>query len=189
MNSWKLIGLAVAGLIICSCQSDVYSINGYAKTLRDGDTIWFAEVANPGNIISGAIVSEGRFAMSGTTSEPSFCIAYSSASKTNGVTFLLEPGTITLEILPKEYLSRVSGTILNNRWQALNDTIRRLGKQLVAMAEDSTVLEQTAHLDKLRAIDSLHRRMSQCITNVANDNADNPLGRYIKENYKAPEFE
>ena len=60
MNSWKLIGLAVAGLIICSCQSDVYSINGYAKTLRDGDTIWFAEVANPGNIISGAIVSEGH---------------------------------------------------------------------------------------------------------------------------------
>ena len=189
MNSGKLIGLAVAGMIVCSCQSDIYRINGYAKALNDGDTVWLAHVANPHNIIGHAIVSEGKFAMSGTTAAPTFCMAYTNKANTSGITFLLEPGTITLELSPVEHLSRVSGTILNNRWQALNDDIRRLGKQLIALAEDSTTTGQEAHLQKLSAIDSLHRKMSECITYVARDNADNPLGRYINENYKAPEFE
>lgn len=189
MNSGKLIGLAVAGMIVCSCQSDIYRIDGYAKTLKDGDTVWLAEVANPSHVISRAIVSEGKFAMSGPATTPVFCMAYTNKAKTSGVTFLLEPETITLELSPVEHLSRVSGTILNNRWQALNDDIRRLGKQLIALAEDSTTTGQEAHLQKLSAIDSLHRKMSECITNVAKENADNPLGRYINENYKAPEFE
>ena len=189
MNSGKLIGLAVAGMIVCSCQSDIYRIDGYAKTLKDGDTVWLAEVANPSHVISRAIVSEGKLAMSGTTAAPTFCMAYTSNAKTSGVTFLLEPETITLELSPVEHQSRVSGTILNNRWQALSDDIRRLGKQLIALAEDSTTTGQEAHLQKLSAIDSLHRKMSECITNVAKENADNPLGRYINENYKAPEFE
>ena len=91
MNSGKLIGLAVAGMIVCSCQSDIYRIDGYAKTLKDGDTVWLAEVANPSHVISRAIVSEGKFAMSGPATTPVFCMAYTNKANTSGITFLLEP--------------------------------------------------------------------------------------------------
>jgi hypothetical protein len=64
-----------------------------------------------------------------------------------------------------------------------------MGYELFKLATTKDTCDQATYRAKLQAIDSLHRRMSACIENTARRNADNPLGQYIEENYKAPEFE
>ena len=39
MGNKLFYGLAAAGIMLCSCQSDRYQINGFARQLEQGDTI------------------------------------------------------------------------------------------------------------------------------------------------------
>jgi hypothetical protein len=81
----------------------------------------------------------------------------------------------------------VSGTTINNSWQQLNDSIWILGQEVVKTSLLS-VTDSATQLLRVKTVDSLHRRMSDCILNTARRNSDNPLGQYINQNYKAPEF-
>ena len=82
----------------------------------------------------------------------------------------------------------MSGTQLNNQWQALNDTVQKLGTQLIRLAQLST-RTNAAHRQQLQQqVDSLHHRISDCITQTGQRNRQNVLGRYIIQNYKKPEF-
>lgn len=188
MNIRFLYGLAVAGTMLCSCQSDRYQIDGFARQLEQGDTICIVLDDEPERVLGKAVVDQGKFGISGTTETVLFCKAYLSRMKDCSVNFMLESGTITLELNLPPKASRISGTRLNNQWQQLNDSIQRMGTELIQLATTLPPTDETTHRIKLQAIDSLHRRMSECIINTAQRNADNPLGQYIKENYKAPEF-
>ena len=103
------------------------------------------------------------------------------------VCFFTEPGITTIELNSEPGTSRISGTRLNNEWQQLTDSIAMMGSQIAKMlhhpAADTTTQKALAH-----SIDSLHRQMSACVLNTAERNKDNPVGKYINENYKAPEF-
>jgi phage terminase large subunit GpA-like protein len=82
----------------------------------------------------------------------------------------------------------VSGTELNNQWQSLNDTVQKLGTQLIRLVQLST-RTNAAHRQQLQQqVDSLHRRISQSITLTGQRNRQNVLGKYIMQNYKEPEF-
>jgi len=181
MGNKLFYGLAAAGIMLCSCQSDRYQINGFARQLEQGDTICIVLENEPE-------LDQGKFYMTGTTETSRFCKAYLNRMKDCNASFLLEPGTIALELNLPPKPSRVSGTRLNNQWQQLNDSIQRMGTELIKLATTKSLCDEAMHRSKLQTIDSLHRRMSACIENTARRNADNPLGQYIKENYKAPEF-
>ena len=189
MSNKLFYGLAVAGIMLCSCQSDRYQINGFARQLKQGDTICIVLENDPKRLLGLAIVDQGRFYLTGTTETSRFCKAYLNRMKDCNASFLLEPGTIALELNLPPKPSRVSGTKLNNQWQQLNDSIQRMGSELFKLATRKDTCNEATHRARLQAIDSLHRRMSACIENTARRNADNPLGQYIEENYKAPEFE
>ena len=77
---------------------------------------------------------------------------------------------------------------MNNEWQELNDEVQTLGDQLIRTAETASKAGTSNRQQLQQQIDSLHRRISICITNTASRNKDNVLGKYIKENYKEPEF-
>ena len=175
--------------LVASCQSDRYQIDGFARQLEQGDTICIVLENKPERLLGMAIVDQGKFYVTGTTETSRFCKAYLSRMKDCNASFLLEPGTIALELNLPPKPSRVSGTKLNNQWQQLNDSIQRMGYELFKLATTKDTCDQATYRAKLQAIDSLHRRMSACIENTARRNADNPLGQYIEENYKAPEFE
>ena len=188
MKFKALIGLAVAGIAFCSCQSDSYHINGCAPQLKDGDTITLAFEDPPQKILGQAYVTDGVFKFAGTTDTTLFCRAYLHRDQLTSVSFFLEPGNITIELNQHPHPSRVSGTILNNEWQALNDTVQKLGTKLIRLAQGSTHVN-TAHRQQLQLqIDSLHRRISDCITETAQRNKQNVLVKYIIQNYKKPEF-
>ena len=188
MTNKALIRLAVAGLAFCSCQSDSYKIKGYASQLRDGDTITLALEDHQQKILGKAIVAQGNFNMMGVTDTTVFCKAYLNREPLTSVSFFLEPGDITIELHPYPTPSRVSGTVLNNEWQILNDSVQMLGDKLIRMAEASTKTGAGNRMQLEQAIDSMHRRLSDCIKHTAQRNKDNVLGKYIMENYKEPEF-
>ena len=185
MTRKSFIGLAVASLVLCACQSDVYQIKGCATQLKDGDTITLAFEDPPQKVLGQAIVSGGTFKFAGTTDTTLFCRAYLNRQQLTSCSFFLEPGEITIELNQHPRPSRVSGTQLNNQWQALNDTVQKLGTQLIRLAQLST-RTNTAH--RQQQVDSLHRRISDCITQTGQRNRQNVLGRYIIQNYKKPEF-
>lgn len=188
MTNKALIRLAVAGLAFCSCQSDSYKIKGYASQLRDGDTITLTLEDHQQKILGKAIVAQGNFNMMGVTDTTVFCRAYLNREPLTSVSFFLEPGDITIELHPYPTPSRVSGTVLNNEWQILNDSVQMLGDKLIRMAEVSTKTGADKRMQLEQAIDSMHRRLSDCIKHTAQRNKDNVLGKYIMENYKEPEF-
>ena len=172
-----------------SCQSDGYHIQGFARQLEQGDTICIVLENEPERMLGKAIVVDGKFNVTGHTDTVLFCKAYLNRMKSCSVDFMLEPGNITLELNLPPQPPRTSGTKLNNQWQQLNDSIQRMGTKLISLvASAKTPTDEVTHKARLQAIDSLHRRMSDCIVNTARRNADNPLGQYIQTNYKAPEF-
>lgn len=169
MTSRSLFGLAVAGTLFCSCQSDAFHISGIARDCHDGDTICLV-VEDDSLLLGQTYVSDGHFRFTGQTDDFRLCRVYVRRDRESGVSFFLEPGHITIELQTLPKLSRVSGTIVNNEWQKLSDSINLLFN------------------DKNKPIDSLHRQMSDCILRTAQRNKDNPLGRYIDEHYEKPEF-
>ena len=174
-------------LLISSCQSNVYQIDGYARDFKDGDTICLhQEIEGDGTVFITQVV-DGKFSFSGETNTSTFCHIYTIANPKNRVSFFLEPARITVELSLAPERNRVSGTIINNTWQQLNDSIRLLGQEVVRTSL-LPVADSTTQAKRVRTIDSLHHRMSDCILNTARRNSDNPIGQYIKKNYKAPEF-
>mgnify|MGYP002522463950 CR=1 FL=1 len=181
-----LYGLAAVSLL-AACQSNSFQINGIARAFQEGDTICLTYDDEPENVFAQTTVSDGKFEFAGETDAFRLCRAYVKRQPDCNATFFLEPGHITIEFYPRPAISRVSGTRCNNEWQHLSDSIQLLAKEIVYIlrhpATDTLAQQRNVHI-----IDSLHRRMSDCILHTAQRNRDNPLGRYIQENYKKPEF-
>ena len=181
-----LYGLAAVSLL-AACQSNSFQINGIARAFQEGDTICLTYDDEPENVFAQTTVSDGKFEFAGETDAFRLCRAYVKRQPDCNATFFLEPGHITIEFYPRPAISRVSGTRCNNEWQHLSDSIQLLAKEIVYIlrhpATNTLAQQRNVHI-----IDSLHRRMSDCILHTAQRNRDNPLGRYIQENYKKPEF-
>lgn len=181
-----LYGLATVSLL-SACQSNSYQINGFARAFQEGDTICLMSEDQTVEPLDQTVIRDGKFMFTGETDDFQLFRAYVKQQPDCGTTFFLEPGHITIELYHRSAVSRVSGTICNNEWQRLSDSINLLAKDIVSIlhhpATDSLSQQRNVYI-----IDSLHRRMSDCILHTAQRNSDNPLGRYIQENYKKPEF-
>ena len=187
MSIKTLLGLTAVGILCLSCQSNSYQINGFARDLNDGDTICMIHEQQK-NAITVTLVENGKFSFAGVTTDIAVCQVFAKKKPSQIVTFFLESGRITVELSPHPEGNRVSGTCINNQWQQLSDSIALFGKEVV-----NTVLQQArdsaAQQQQAKTIDSIHRRMSDCIQNTARRNSENALGRYILQNYKAPKFD
>ncbi len=189
MHINSVFRLALVGSIFCSCQSDSFRINGQSDLLAEGDTICLINEDNPNKVLCTTVSNNEKFLMTGTIPEsPTLCRIYVKKDPAYSAELFLESGDITVELAQPPKQSRVSGTRLNNEWQKLNDSIKFLGKELIHISKIAKDADQTTHNLHLKKIDSLHRRMSECILNTAQRNSNNMLGKYIQKNYKEPKF-
>ena len=187
MSIKTILGLTVIGFICLSCQSNSYQIDGFARNCHDGDTICMAaEPVQNGNVTI-TLVENGKFSFVGETENTIVYRIFPKKTPGQAVTFFLEPDRITVELSSSPEGNRVSGTRINNQWQQLNDSVCLFGKEAVKtvmlLAQDSIAQRQ-----QVITVESLHRRMSDCVLNTARRNSDNVLGQYIRQNYKAPKF-
>lgn len=188
MTIKSITGLAVAGIMLGSCQSGLYQIEGYARDFAEGDTICLAYDGAFTQPFAFTCVTEGKFHFFGETDSVFLCRAFVRQLPTSHIDFFIEPSAkIAVELNNQPRVSRVSGTAINNAWQQLADSIDIYGKEITLLLR-TPVTDSLSATDRAAATDSLHRQMSDCILRTASRNKDNPLGQYIESNYKAPEF-
>lgn len=179
--------LAVAGLIISSCESHYYKVEGYTRDFADGDTICLKAASPTFSQLRYTTVASGKFHFAGEADSVMLYEIYASKAPKEGITFFNVAGTTTVELNHKPHHSRVSGTMVNNNWQQLADSIDLYAAMIKHILRRKTNDTLSIRL-RAQSIYSLHRQMSDCITHTATRNKHNPLGQYILANYKAPEF-
>ena len=158
-------------MLLGACQSNPFRINGFAKKLADGDTIVLTkDYEKRGAAADMAVVKDGKFKFSGMADSTLLCMVYLKGKPYVAASFCLEPGTITIELGEHLAASRVSGTKLNNEWQALNDTIIKYVTDITAASSFSYEL---AHKS-----DSI---LKDRLTEFIQRNHDNPLGKMLEE--------
>ena len=187
MSIKTILGLTAVGTLCLSCQSNTYQIDGFARDFKDGDTICMHSESADNSPIIITQIADRKFSFVGEIGTATFCHIYPKNRPESTVSFFLEPTRITVELALAPEKNRVSGTTINNAWQQLNDSIRQLGQEVVRISL-LPVTDSASQQQRVRMVDSLHHRMSDCILNTARRNSDNVLGQYINQNYKSPEF-
>ena len=176
--------IAVAAAFV-GCQQNGYKIKGTAEGLSDGDTLLlvgaFAESEGGDTII----VKNGKFEYSGETDSVSLCAIYSLATPGVGTDFLLEPGTITIDLSTEAGKTRVGGTKANEGWQKMNEMVAEYGQQMQQLT--SKLMNSTPDSAQQRAayeqMARLEYEMGQKVVEMTEKNLDNELGYFMVMNY------
>ena len=130
----KSFRIALFTLILSSCQLNSYHIDGFAREACEGDTVCMCQDTSLQGAISVTVVENGKFTFVGDTDTMAVYRIFLKKAPEHSVTFFLEAGRTTVELSPLAAGNRVSGTIINNEWQQLNDSIRLLGREIVRVS-------------------------------------------------------
>ena len=117
--------------MLAACQSKTYTITGEVEGLENGDTLFITDDLQAGIPTDTLIVEDGKFNFNGIADSTYIAMVYSQKRNEINAPFFVEPGNITIELNPYPVQSRVSGTVLNNEWQKLNDEVQTLDRKSV----------------------------------------------------------
>ena len=175
------IGLVLAAAVFAACQSDTYYIKGEAKDFADGTLLYLTTATEEQRVMDSIVVRDGWFAYYGTmgADEALLCRLRPAEQPKAGLTFFVEPGNIYVELSSKVGASRVSGTKVNNEWQALNDTVTKYDRKLCQLFATDSVNPRKMFAET----EKLHTTLTRRINEAAKRNQDNALGRFISSHY------
>ncbi len=177
----KILSFVFILLGLTACQSNSYKVAGDAKGLSDGDTLFLTNDLTTGIPSDTIIITNGKFSFSGEADSTSLCMIYSVKHNEINAPFFIEAGTITIHLSDQPGESRVSGTLCNDEWQELNDSVISIGKEINRIAEhiygqNLTESEQQKGMEK---IEKLNKRFSAFIIKTAEKNIDNEFGYFL----------
>ena len=181
----SLTSILFSTVLLTACQSNSYKISGEVKGLTDGDTLFLTHDLQTGYPSDTLIVENGRFALTGTTDSTSLCMIYSASRNEINIPFFVESGNITIHLTEEPGASRVSGTLCNDQWQQLNDSVMTIGKEINQIAEhiyggNVSEEEQKKGMEK---IDRLNQRFSAMLVKCVEKNIDNEFGYFLLTYY------
>lgn len=189
MTKSKIIGLALGGIMLASCQSNSYKVHGTAETLADGEIVYLTTnttgyVDPPAT--DSAVVEGGSFTFEGVADSLQAAMIYSKSGKVEDAMLITEPGTIMVVMGANNQPSRVWGTFCNNKWQAFANSTFEIGREIDRIARyvtDShlTYDEITA---KRKEMAGLHNRFMYILKCTREENADNDFGRFMDSYYR-----
>lgn len=178
----SLIGLAALTLTVTACQSDSYTIRGEARQFADGTLVLLTPDLNGDSLAScdTIVVADGRFTYTGTAATTSLHRLYTPSNPDATLLLFTEPGNIYVELSPQSGHSRVSGTKINNQWQALCDTVAHYDRRIrdLVTSHDSINPRRTA-----AEMNHHYAALTRRINEAAKRNKDNELGRFILERF------
>ncbi len=178
MKGRKFIGLALAATLFAACQSDTYYIKGEAHDFADGTVLYLAEADGTHRVLDSMTVSKGRFAYDALADDRLLCLIPAGTTDP-ALYFFACPGNAYVELSPEMGGSRVSGTRVNNEWQALNDTVAKYDGHIRTLFAADSISPQKTYAVSERLYTTLTRRISE----AALRNSDNALGRFISSHY------
>lgn len=176
---------SIVAIAFAACQGNSYKIKGTAEGLSDGDTLFVTHDMDTGVPSDTLIVQDGRFTLSGATDSVELCMVYSMNCNEVNAAFFMEPGSITVHLSDKPGASRVGGTLCNDEWQTLNDSVIVIGKEINRIAEHiyGNNLPQKEQQKGMAQIEKLNKRFSALVVKTAEDNIDNEFGYFLLTYY------
>jgi len=172
-------------LLLAACQSNSFKVNGEVTGLPDGDTLFVTHDLQTGMPTDTLIVQDGRFTMSGETDSTALCMVYSATRNEINAPFFMEAGTITIRLTEQPGGSRVGGTLCNDEWQELNDSVMVIGKEINKIAEHiyGNNVPDAEQQKGMEQIELLDKRFSACVVSAIERNIDNEFGYFLLTYY------
>ena len=140
--------------------------------------LYLAEAEGAHRVLDSLVVNDGRFGYDAPASDQLLCLI-PSGTTTPTLYFFACPGNAYVELSPEKGCSRVSGTKVNNAWQALNDTVAKYDGHLRTLFAADSISPQQTYAASERLYTTLTRRINE----AAVRNKDNALGRFISSHY------
>lgn len=175
-----------AGSVLAACQSDGYKIKGEAAMLNDGDTLFVTDDLFTGTPIDTLIVKDGKFETEEEKADSTrLCMVYSKNHKGIYAPFFIEPGTISIKLSEKPEETKVKGTSTNNKWQDMNDSVMRIGRQINSIAAyvNGNTLNYDQQQREMKKVETLHKQFRELVMEYAEKNTDNEFGYFLLTAY------
>lgn len=165
----KIFFPILAALVLCGCgrHSD-YTVKGTLDAQQAGKQIQLLSAGRDRAQLATADVSpDGAFTMKGKTDVPMIALLADADEEPFAMLFL-ENGTI--DVQPDGYGEYViTGTVSNDRFKAINDTLSAIQERFFALGEEATEEQMEA----------LQQEYQQVLQDGVDDNLDNMLGVYL----------
>ena len=170
---------------LTACQSSSYQVNGTIEGAADGDTLFLTSDLQTGIPSDTLIVEEGKFSISGEADSVHLCMIYSAKRNEMNAPFFIEPGTIKVQISETPGASRVGGTLCNDEWQLLNDSVVSIGKEINRIAEHiyGNTISQEEQQKGMEDIEKLNNRFSDLVIKTCEKNIRNEFGYFLLTYY------
>ena len=176
----NIFGLTLLTMTFAACQSNSFKIAGEAEGLADGDTLYLTADMENGIPSDTIIVKNGKFNYTGIADSTYFCLIYSPSDKCEPLPFFVEPATISIHLSKTPGSSKVSGTKINEDFQALNDSAYQMSLKFLAMSEkygNDVTDEQRLEIEN--QIIQEQQKITNQLYKTAERNIDNELGYLI----------
>lgn len=175
-----------AVLLLAACQSaDTYRVKGTAESLQDGDTLFLTSDLVMGIPFDTTVVSDGRFSFEGPADTTQLCMVYSALRNDINAAFFTEAGTIDVHLSQQPGEGRVGGTLCNDRWQTLNDSVIAIGREINAIAQRiyGPDADTTAQKQGMLEMERLEQRFSRVVVTMTEENISNEFGFFLLTYY------
>ncbi len=138
---------AVLGLILSSCQSGIWKIEGECD-MQDGDTLFITSDFDTGIPFDTTVVKKGKFVFRGDEDTLLFSMVYSPQDNSLYCPVFVEKGVVTMKLStdsPQD--SRVGGTPANIKWQTLTDSLDADGRSRAGLTSEIVVRHTEANIN------------------------------------------
>lgn len=177
---------------LAACQSDICNVKGtIAKS--DSVTLLISPCVTDSSLLVNATghhtdtvaVVNGSFQWQTEADTAQLYHIWTPDEPQRDISFFTERGTVSVSFDSTSI--RVSGTYLNDQWQALNDSIAdyvqridRIVRTLTAAGTSPSIVSQRVSL--------VYEEMEKLIASTAERNKDNELGRFIRYQHPFSSF-
>lgn len=177
MNIKPTFGLVTVAIMLTACQSNSFKIKGEAIGFDDGEIVCLTNDLNSKLPTDSLHIKDGAFEFYGTADSTYFCMAYLASNPDNNITFFVEPGKIVIELSSEIGKSRVSGTKINNEWQALNDMVGQYDQKIRNVIRNTT--DSMTPKKQYVEMDRIYNEITYKIIETGKRNKDNAMGQFI----------
>lgn len=181
----KIFIPALASLLFlaASCNSNGYKVQGNIENAQDGDTVFFARLADEGWMPADtAIVSNGKFQIEGTAdSSEIFSYFFENESSYYQDILFIEPGTITLFLKGSNEDVEIKGSKSNEIYRSTMDTLTAYRKEMNSIYEKAMSKEegQRPSEEIMAEIKGLEDKAISFLKKQTSDNIDNLAGYFL----------
>ena len=178
-------------MLLAACQSDFCHVTGTVNGIADGDTLLLTTQLLPtdGQLPDTVtiVVQNGSFTWETEADTACLYRLWPIRDDQHAVTFFTERGNVSISIRQQHtsFSSFISGTRLNDEWQSLNDMAisysQRISRTVSCLLSAGTPPSLVR-----RRVNELYEELERNISDAAERNKDNELGRFIKNHHVAP---